>query len=60
LEFYIQKILKKIFDNINLPTIDNLSGVVLLFIISILGLLPWYVMKTLILVIGILIIYWLL
>jgi len=60
LEFYIQKILKKIFDNINLPAIDNLSGAVLLFIISILGLLPWYVMKTLILLIGILIIYWLL
>ncbi|MDC7783275.1 hypothetical protein [Priestia megaterium] len=40
------------------PGVDSLSGAVLLFVLVALGFLPWYVMKSVLILSGILIIYW--
>ncbi|MGG3989543.1 hypothetical protein [Bacillus smithii] len=39
-------------DKNGLPAVDDLSGIVFLTIVAILGLFPWYVMKFLIILLG--------
>ncbi len=56
--FYSKKIHKKVFSDGNLPGTDNIAGIILLFILMLLGYLPWYIMKAVIVLLGIFIIYW--
>ncbi|PGK33372.1 hypothetical protein CN902_00040 [Priestia megaterium] len=56
--FYSKKIHKKVLGNENLPSTDNLPGIILLFILIVLNFSPWYITKSVIVLTGFLIIFW--
>ncbi|MDN4865882.1 hypothetical protein QYM26_30145 [Priestia megaterium] len=55
---YSKRFHDKVFSDDIYPGVDSLSGAVLLFVLVALGFLPWYVMKSVLILSGILIIYW--
>lgn len=56
--FYSKRIHKKIFAEGNLPGSDNLLGIILLFMLTVLNFSPWYITKSVIVLTGFLIIFW--
>ncbi|EHL78990.1 hypothetical protein [Bacillus smithii] len=54
---YSKKTHSNLFDKNGLPAADDLSGIVFLTIVAILGLFLWYVMKALIILLRIFIMY---
>ena len=56
--FYSKKIHKKVLGDGNLPSTDNLPGIILLFILIVLNFSPWYITKSVIVLMGFLIIFW--
>lgn len=56
--FYSKNVHKKVFADGNLPGSDNLLGIILLFILTVLNFSPWYITKGVIVLTGFLIIFW--
>ncbi|MDN3233450.1 hypothetical protein [Priestia megaterium] len=56
--FYSRKVHKKVFVDGILPGSDNLPGIILLFVLIGLNFSPWYITKSVIILTGVLIIFW--
>ncbi|WP_129710663.1 hypothetical protein [Priestia megaterium] len=55
--FYSKKLHKKVFTDGILPGSDNLLGIILIFMLTVLNFLPWYITKSVIILTGFLIIF---